>query len=394
MTLSLEFYRSVPKYVAARAVAKKIPGLLAGPVSSLRLVNRDEPELPARGWGRVRPLMSGICGSDLSMISAGSSFYFSGLVSMPFVPGHEVVGEVVDGIGAFKAGERVVLDPVLACRARGIDPPCGPCTQDDIGLCERITAGHLSAGLQTGYCGDTSGGWSELLIAHESQLHRVPGPMADETALMVEPMACALHAVKRAAPDPEAKVLLVGAGTVGLLTLIALKQDGVRSGNVTVVAKHPHQAALAARYGADEIVSAGEALGAVRRSTRAFRVDPERSAPFLLGGVDVAFDCVGSKQSLDLAMRATRAQGRVVMSGMPGGADLSPAWFRELEVIGAYSGAGAFPEALELAADAELGKLVSALYPLEHWREAMDHALSAGSLGATKVAFDLRLRFD
>ena len=110
----------------------------------------------------------------------------------------------------------------------------------------------------------------------------------------------------------------------------------------------------------------------------------------MLGGVDVAFECVGSKDSLDLALRATRAQGRVVLSGMPARADLTPAWFRELEVVGAYSGAGAFTDAMELARSAELGALVGATYPLDRWREAIDHALSAGKLGTTKVAFDPR----
>ena len=75
---------------------------------------------------------------------------------------------------------------------------------------------------------------------------------------------------------------------------------------------------------------------------------------------------------------------------MPARADLTPAWFRELEVVGAYSGAGAFTDAMELARSAELGALVGATYPLDRWREAIDHALSAGKLGTTKVAFDPR----
>src|SRR5205823_2205993 len=91
----------------------------------------------------------------------------------------------------------------------------------------------------------------------------------------------------------------------------------------------------------------------------------------------------------DLALRATRAQGRVVLSGMPARADLTPAWFRELEVVGAYSGAGAFTDAMELARSAELGALVGATYPLDRWREAIDHASSAGKPGMKlTIAFD------
>ncbi|MGH9198540.1 MAG: zinc-binding dehydrogenase, partial [Acidimicrobiia bacterium] len=135
----------------------------------------------------------------------------------------------------------------------------------------------------------------------------------------------------------------------------------------------------------------GEAIGAVRRTTRAFRLDPERSVPFLLGGADVAFECTGGRSGLELALRSTKARGKVVLSGMPPGADLTPAWYRELEVVGSYSGSGSFEDSVALAADGELGKLVSDTYPLAAWREALDHALGAGSSGAVKIAFDPRL---
>lgn len=386
MTLALELYRSIPRYLAARTIGSRLPGLLAGPVASLRLVHREDPVPPAPGWARVRPAISGICGSDLTTISGEASFYFSALVSMPFVPGHEVVGELLDDTDGLAAGRRVVLDPLLSCATRGVEPPCAPCARAEHGLCERVTGGHVSVGLQTGYCADTGGGWGGLLVAHRAQLHPVPDGMADEAAVMTEPFACAIHAVRRAAVPRDATVLVVGAGTVGLLTLVALREFS-EAGRVIVAAKYGHQAALARRYGANEVVSPDEALGAVRRATRAFRLHPERSSPFLLGGVDVAFECVGSKSGVDLALRATRARGRVVLAGMPARADLAPAWFRELEVVGAYSGAGAFADSLGMLAESDLGRLVGATYPLSRWREAIDHALSAGRLGTVKVAF-------
>lgn len=389
MTLGLELYRSVPKYLAARAIGPRLPGLIAGPVASLRLVPREDPTRPAPGWARVRPTLSGICGSDLTTLSGASSFYFSAVVSMPFVPGHEVVGVLLDDVDDLRAGQRVVLDPVLGCTARGIVPPCGPCTDGTHGLCERVTGGHVSAGIQTGYCADTGGGWSGRMIAHRSQLYPVPGSMDDETALMVEPMACALHAVRRAAVAPGATVVIVGAGTVGLLTLIALRAIA-DPGQIIVVAKHARQAELAKRFGAHDVVTPADALGAVRRTTRAFRLHPERSMPYLLGGADVCFEAVGSKGGLDLALRSVRGRGTVVLSGMPARVDLTPAWFRELNLVGAYSGAGSFQEALDLAASNDLGELVGATYPLDHWREAIDHALSAGKLGTIKVAFAIK----
>jgi threonine dehydrogenase-like Zn-dependent dehydrogenase len=398
--LALELYRSIGRYVAARAVGERVPGLLAGPLAPLRLVNREEPTAPGPGWGRLRSRLSGICGSDLAALSGSTSFYFSPLVSMPFVPGHEVVGELLDDVDDLPAGTRVVLDPVLPCAARGL-PPCEACVGGQTGRCARVTAGHVSPGLQTGYCADTGGGWGSTLVAHRSQLHPVPDELSDQGAVLVEPLACAMHAVLRARIEPGATVLVVGAGTVGALTLLALREL-TEAGRVLVAAKYERQAALARALGATEVVDPGDAVGALRRATRAYRLSPERGPAFLLGGVDVAFDCVGSRGSLDLALRTTRAGGRVVLTGMPsGGADLAPAWFRELEVLGAYATgtevtaqgvASSFDLALELSAEVPLEDLVGAVYPLARWREALDHALSAGRLGTVKVAFDPRAR--
>lgn len=402
MTLALEVFRSVPRYLAARAIGDRLPGLLAGPVAALRLVHREPPFLTqpqsrsesssedphpsGAGWAPVRPRLSGICGSDLATIAGRSSFYFTALVSMPFVPGHEVVGDLLADAGDLRAGQRVVIDPVLGCAARGVDPRCAECAGGDHGLCARVTGGHISAGLQTGYCDDTGGGWSQIFAAHRSQMHPVPAELADEDAVMVEPLACAIHAVRRAQVPRDGRVLVAGAGTVGLLTTLALREF-TDAAEILVVAKHRHQAALAREFGATEVVTPSTALGAVRRATGAFRLHPERSTPFLLGGVDVAFDTAGSASTLDLALRATRARGTVVLAGIPAKADLTPAWYRELAVVGAYSGADAFADAIALAGSAGLGRLVGATYPLERWREAIDHALSAGRLGTVKVAF-------
>src|SRR5581483_11337478 len=149
-------------------------------------------------------------------------------------------------------------------------------------------------GLQTGYCADTGGGWSRLFVAHRSQLHPVPDELSDRRAVLIEPLSCAIHAALRARVEPNAEVLLIGAGTVGLLVLLALKELA-QPGRITVVAKHGVQREWAEGFGATEVVSPSEAVGEVRRSTRAMKLRPERGQSYLLGGVDVAIDCVGSR---------------------------------------------------------------------------------------------------
>ncbi|WP_336921785.1 zinc-dependent alcohol dehydrogenase [Aquipuribacter sp. SD81] len=406
--LALELFRSVPRYAAARAVSAvgSVPGLLIGPMAPVRLVTTSEPEVRHDGWAQVKVHLSGICGSDLGAVTGSTSLYFAAVSSMPCVPGHELVGTLTEDCEDLPAGTRVVVDPVLACAARGLEP-CEQCAAGHTNRCDRVTVGHLKPGLQTGYCRSTGGGWGERLVAHRSQLHAVPDDLPDERAVLVEPLACAVRLAERAAVREGQTVLVSGAGAVGLFATLALREL-TPAGRIVVVAKHGAQAALARRLGATDVVEPGEALRGVRRLTQALTVRTSlpglaarQDQEFLLGGVDVAVDAVGSAASLDLALRATRAGGRVVVSGMPGrGADLSPAWFRELEVVGTYASAGdAFPTALRLAATAPLGDgvggegdVLGAVYPLHRWREALDHASSAGRLGTVKVAFDPRQR--
>jgi len=397
MAQSLELFRSAPRFLTARAVGGKASGLVAGPLAPLRLVNKPDPVPTRDGWARVKPLLSGICGSDLSTLAGKSSFYFSPLVTLPFVPGHEVVGELLDDCGDLKAGTRVVLSSVLGCAARGLPELCANCAAGEYGRCDRVTVGDLDPGLQTGYCRDAGGGWSRLMLAHRSQLWAVPSALSDESAVLIEPLACAIHSALRAQVPDGGTVLVIGAGTVGLLTQIALRRFA-NPGRVIVAAKHPRQRAASKAAGADEIVRPEHAVKAVRRSSQAVKLTPERGQDFLLGGVDVVLECTGSKSALDMALRTTKAGGRVVVSGIPApGADLTPLWFRELELVGAYTSAmedvdggrrHSFALALELASSLPmLDQLVGASFPLDRWRDAIDLAMSAGRLGTFKVAF-------
>lgn len=399
MMLALEMFRSLPRHVAGRAVGGRVPGILSGYAAPLRLATVDQPRRPATGWARLRTRRSGICGSDLGALSGRIGLYFSGLVSLPLVPGHEVVADLVEDCEDLPAGTRVVVDPVLGCAARGVDP-CDGCRDGMPNRCDRITVGHLRPGLQTGYCADTGGGWGEVLVAHRSQMYAVPPGLPDEQAVLAEPVACAVHTALRAAPGRGDRVLVSGAGSVGLFTTLALREL-TEAGEITVVAKHKRQQELARAFGATEVLAPGQVVRGVRRATGAFQVHREVGGPYLLGGVDLAVDAVGSRQSVETALQVTRAGGRVVLSGIPARGDLSAAWFRELELVGAYAsapvepaagGRSAFDLALELVSGDAVASLADTVvsYPLHRWREALDHAHSAGRLGTVKVTFDPR----
>src|SRR6185436_12207826 len=163
---ALVFERNLARFGAAAIAGRIRPGGGAR-VGPLSLQDVDEPALPGPDWVRVRPRLAGICGSDLATVDGKSSRYFEPIVSFPFVPGHEVVGELDDG-------SRVVVEPVLHCAIRGVDPVCDMCAAGRTNLCERVAFGHLEPGLQSGFCEDTGGGWSTFMVAHDRQLHRVP----------------------------------------------------------------------------------------------------------------------------------------------------------------------------------------------------------------------------
>jgi len=387
---ALLFERSLPRLIAARGAGSWRPGGGAR-LGALHLAEVDAPDLPGPGWQRLTPILSGICGSDLSTVDGRASRYFEPIVSFPFVPGHEVVGTLENG-------QRVVVEPVLGCAARDIFPMCPGCAEGDTGNCRNVTFGHIQPGLQTGFCADTGGGWSTGMVAHDSQIHPVPDSLSDDDAVMVEPTACGVHAALSAGDVSDATVVVLGAGTLGLTVTAALRRLAL-PGHVIVAAKHPVQRKWARELGADDVVEPDGVARAVRRHSRSMA-----TGSVLTGGADVVVDCVGTGMSIEQAVAITRPRGRVVLAGMPGNVhlDLTALWHKEVHLAGAYAygveappaaperaGARTFALAFDLVSEAGLGRLVGARYPLERYTEAMSHAADAGRRGTVKVAFDL-----
>jgi threonine dehydrogenase-like Zn-dependent dehydrogenase len=304
------------------------------------------------------------------------------------VPGHEVVGEVTAGPSR---GRRVVVEPALGCAARGVDPPCAECAEGRHALCTEVISGDVSAGLQIGFCRQTGGGWSEGLVAHRTQLHEVPDELDDEDAVLTEPLACALHAVRRAEIEDGAAVGVIGAGAIGALTVAAVR-DRHPDATVLVAAKHRGQELEARRLGADEACAPGDLHLVAARITGARRLVGHGNRELLLGGLDVVLDCVGSGGSLEAAVSAVRPRGTVVLVGMPGriSADLALAWQREVDVRGAYGYQDDFPAALELAARLRLGRLVAHGWALRDYRRALEESRRATRAGRVKTVFDVR----
>jgi threonine dehydrogenase-like Zn-dependent dehydrogenase len=393
---AVEYVKSVPRYLTARLLGPRFPALYTSPFGTLRFADVAVPDLPGADWVRVRPRLSGICGSDLATLTAQGSTYFAPFTSCPFVLGHEVVGEVEatgSDVATLRPGDRVVLQPPLHCAIRGIEPRCRACLEGHTAHCLNLMRGRISAGIQVGFCRDTGGGWSHGFVAHESQLHRVPDTLPDPVAVLVEPFSCCLHAVLQAPLEGTPTVLILGAGTIGALTLAALRAAGSRA-RVLVVAKHPHQQALAKSLGADAVLGTRDLQAQLAEHLGAEVFRPEIGGAVALGGADVCFECVGSESSLDTALRFTRHHGSVILVGMPSiprHIDWTGIWHKELVVRGAYTSTTAtFQRALTLVHDLRdrLATLTSARFPLSQYRQAIDCALNAGRAGVVKTVFE------
>jgi threonine dehydrogenase-like Zn-dependent dehydrogenase len=226
-------------------------------------------------------------------------------------------------------------------------------------------------------------------VAHESQLHPVPDELADEDAVLVEPLACALHAAAVADVQPGDTVAVIGAGTIGLLTLAALRAREP-SATILCVAKHPGQEGAARRLGADEVCPPDRLHVTGARVTGARRLVGHQGRELLLGGFDRVLDCVGSGPSLAQAVTVARPRGRVVLVGMPGElkTDLAAAWLRELELRGAYGYEHDFPAALEFARTLRPGRLIDRGWPLRAFRKALAQAPVAARNGRVKTVFE------
>jgi len=358
---ALVYYPSVPRYLAARALGRRYPTAAL----PLRLLELPEPQ-PPPGWVRARVRLAGVCGSDLALLLGKNSPRLSPFFSFPAVLGHEILAEV--------AGERVAVNPLLACAERGTEP-CPACARGEEGLCQNVAGGGLAPGM-LGYHRDLPGGWGGWIVARPERLHPVPDGVPDRRAVLAEPLAVALRGLRRAfgandGPRFPGSLLVIGAGAIGLLSLALLRALGF-AGRLDVVARHPRQAELARRLGASNVYAAtGDALAAI--GARKYR--PLWGPPAYRGGYGAVVEAAGSASSLDQAAWAAVEGGTVLLLGAAGqiNHDFSPHWFRELTWVGSYTyGRADFADAVRLLGElAGLEELVGPPYPLAGWRSAI-----------------------
>jgi 2-desacetyl-2-hydroxyethyl bacteriochlorophyllide A dehydrogenase len=326
-----------------RQVVVTAPGVV-----EIRHTARPEP---GPGEVLIRMRAVGICGSDVHAFHGRHPF-----VPTPYHPGHEVVG-TVEAVGAgvdLPVGRRVVIEPILACGR------CKYCLDGRYNLCATLAFFGCTA---------PTGGLADLFVLPAGRALPVPDQLSDALAALVEPLSTPVHAVRLAGLDLTGRtVAILGAGTIGLLTLVAARQAGAARIAVsdTVAAKRD----LARRLGADSVHDA-----AAPAMVEAIRDDLGTSG-------DVVFDCVAVQQTLDQAIAIALKGGTVVVVGVPAApvtVPLPEIQDRQVRIQGsAMYTREDIARSVAMLTDGliEQDDLVTARYPFARVAEAFDEASS------------------
>ena len=372
----------------------------------------SDPRPLGPDWMVLRTRLTGICGSDAKQVlmdfDDAADNPMTAFISFPQVLGHEVVA-TVDELGpqveGFEVGQRVVLNPWLSCGPRGIDPPCPACADGDYNMCWNFLDGRLSPGIHTGNATEATGGFAELLPAHELMAIPVPDGVPDEVAVLADPFAVSLHGIVRHPPPEGGRALVYGAGALGA-TATAILRTLYPSVEVATVARWPAQQALARTLGAT-VFEHEPRLGlieALAKWSGGILRQPWDGLPVAYpGGIDVVYDTVGSAETLEVVLRVLKSRGTLVELGVsaPARFEWTPWYFKELRLIGSNAFGveeveghrqHAIAHYLDLAASGrvDLTGMLTGTYRLDEWREAFTALTEQDRSGAIKLAFDLR----
>ncbi len=386
---ALQFSVNTARFVAAKAVAALLGDRVfySGPLRTIRLTEIPEPDLPAPDWVKVQTIYCGFCGSDLNLIRLHDSPTASPFTSFPCVMGHEIVGKIVE-MGAdnseFKTGDLVAINPVLGCDARGISPPCPSCRVGRTGSCENVAEGGLPPGMFTGVNSRVNGGFAPFLVAHKSQVFKVPQGLSSEAAVMTEPLSVALQAVFDNMPLPEEHILVIGGGVIGSLVIQSLRALE-KICHISLIEPSAFASSLATEMGAEEVIPLEKVFRQTSCITGAKVYKPLLGMEISMGGFHRIYDTVGNAQTLNLSLRLLKAMGTLSVIGIGGDVklDLTPLWLKLQTVKGVYSyGIVTFREeerhvfdvALQLMRDGEIEaeKLVTHRFRLEEYRNMIE----------------------
>jgi threonine dehydrogenase-like Zn-dependent dehydrogenase len=260
-------------------------------LNQVEVTTRPKPS-PGPGEVLIALTYAGICGSDTHAVAG-----HHGLLRPPYFPGHEATGRVAEigqGVTGWEAGQRVILKPNVVC---------GQCVNCQAG---RTNACQVLAWIGCDSSGRLPGAMAEYCLAPAANLFAVPDSVSDRAAALVESLSTPVHAVRIAGDISGQAVVVLGAGTIGLFTVIAARLAG--ASRIVVTDLDPGKLARALRHGASTAIDASHGSDdAINDQIKA-----------ALGGpADIVFDCVAGENSTRQAFGLLRHAGKLMVVGVP-----------------------------------------------------------------------------
>ncbi|WGM20508.1 alcohol dehydrogenase catalytic domain-containing protein [Paenarthrobacter sp. OM7] len=308
------------------------------------------PEVP-EGWALVRSELTGICGTDFSILHGSHP-----RAEAPVVMGHEITGIVeIAAAGGPAAGTRVTVEPLIHCGK------CHPCREGDTHVCRSLKL----------YGIDVAGSLAEYVALPAETLIPVSSAVPLHEAALAEPLAVAVHAVSRSGLKGGERVVVFGAGPIGILTALVARAEG--AGSVLISEPSEERRLVAEELGFDTVASGADPVHTILGATGG-------------DGADIVFDSAAHPSVAALLPKAVRVLGTIVLVGVykkPVEVDLQALTFAENTVVGVRVYTRADVErAVKLIEGGELGlgRIPVEVFPLEETRAAFTKAMTAGAV--------------
>lgn len=303
----------------------------------IRVQDVPLPGDPPPGWVQIHVQWCGICGSDLHEYVAGPVFIpvdaphpLTGIQGQCIL-GHEFCGEIAalgEGVEGYAIGDPVAAD---ACQHCG---DCYYCNNGLYNICERLAFTGLM----------NNGAFAQWVNVPANLLYRLPEGFPKEAGALIEPLAVGMHAVKKAGDLRGQTVVVVGAGTIGLCTILCAKAAGAE--RVIALEMSTARKQKAHEVGADYVLDGNECnvIEEVQKLSKGL-------------GADVSFECIGNKHTAKLAIDVIRKAGKAVMVGIfeePSAFNFFDLVATEKQVLGSLAYNGEFADVIACIAEGSI----------------------------------------
>lgn len=289
---------------------------------------------------------SALCGSDLHIFKAAHP-----TVSLPATIGHEFAGDIVakgSGVRNVALGDRVTVEPCIVCGT------CDACRHGEYGYCE-----HISFTYRNG-----DGAMADYVTVKAANVYKLPEELSYEAGALIEPLAVAVHAVRRADIKMGETVLVLGAGAIGLFVAALCKRSGAKE--VVVSDYAGFRLDMAEKLGATHTVNPGEG-GSVEDTVQELTHGK---------GMDKVFECVGREATFVQAMTSLKRNGLATIVGIFEQTEITIPVMRfinyEIKVQGSQGYCWDFPVAMQMARDIDLSGMVTHTFPLSELQKALE----------------------